>query len=197
VDADALSTIGSVGSGLAALAALAAVLFARETVSETREGRREARDAHAKQLHEQRQLLEASSRAHEAEMAERARAFASELVLQRLAQRGRIHELVGEVADIARIEIGSQPPPTGVGIGRWTRVNGALVRLEAAVVIWERLGGPPLPDARQMSRSLRQMGTPPERVVGDAMGELAKLTADAETDESLNLPAGDLETRSS
>jgi hypothetical protein len=80
-------------------------LFAWRTVTETREGRREAHAAHLEEIRQQRELLHATTSAHEREMAEREHASASELVFHRLVHMGRLIELLGETADIARFEI--------------------------------------------------------------------------------------------
>lgn len=209
--ADTLSTIGSLGSVVAAGAALMAVLYARSTVREARAGRREATEAHTreaqrqvelieatKSAHEQEasqqlQLLQATQAAHQQEMVDRARALASELVLQRLTQVGRVEELIGEVADIARFEIEHPPQRIAGQIGTWSRVTGALARLEAAIVICQRLGvaggvGDVLAEARKMSIDYRRVGTPPQTVVGEAMGMLDRMKFITETDESLAFP---------
>jgi hypothetical protein len=186
--ADAWTTVGTIASVVAAGAALVTVRFARGTVIESRAGRREAHLAHAEETRQQAQLLEATITAQEREMEERQRAWASELVLQRLIQLGRVIELLGETADIARLEIASPPEKVRGQIGTWTRITGALARVEAAVSTFERLGGPPLSDVREMSIRCRRMDTPPERVVGEAMAMLAEAQHIAATDMSLELP---------
>src|SRR5437879_4714344 len=87
--ANAWTVVGSVSAVVAAAAALVAVWFARRTVLEARAGRREAHDAHAEEIREQTRLLEATTLAHEQEMAAREHASASEIVFQRLVQTGR------------------------------------------------------------------------------------------------------------
>ncbi len=63
------------------------------------------------------------------------------------------------------------------------------MRVEAAIVIYERLGGTVLPpEVRQFTIDSRKSGLNPMRVVPDAMGILAKLTHLAETDASLAPP---------
>ena len=117
-------------------------------------------------------------------------ALDADIALQRLAQLGRVMELVGETADLARADIAQAPPPTGIGVGTWTPVTGALARLEGAVVIYERLGGPALPpEVRRFSIEYRGSGTSPELVVGEAMSVLEKLKNLAETKDSLSPPA--------
>src|SRR2546429_9937787 len=98
VVAGALSTIGSVGSAIAAVAALVTVWFARRTVTEARESRKESSAAHVEAMRQQAELLAATRTAHEREMAERARALASELVLQRLRQLDVVADLLRQTA---------------------------------------------------------------------------------------------------
>jgi hypothetical protein len=93
-------------------------------------------------------------------------------------QLSRIMELVAEVADVARLEIEQPPERTGIGQpGTWTRTTGLLSRIDAQAAVYDRLGGPPLPDAlRAFTRTARQLPTNQKRMVGDAEGVLAVLT---------------------
>ena len=50
-----------------------------------------------------------------------------------------------------------------------------LLRLEAAVIVAERLGGPPLDLAMKVVVDNRSMPTQPMKVVGDAMAALRTL----------------------
>lgn len=185
VAADVLNAVGGIASVIAAGAALVTVIYARATVAQARAARREAKDAHAEETRQQAQLLEATTMAHEQEMVEREKALASELFLQRLAHLGRITDLLGEVADVARIEQ-VQPPPLIEGTPfRLTRTTGMLARLEAAIVIFESLGGPPLAKAEQLSKEGRRANTPPMQIVGDAMGALDDITFLAKSNDRL------------
>src|SRR5665647_3051360 len=180
VVAGVLSSVGSISTVVAALAALMTIVLARKTVAEARAGRSEARGAHLAEMDQQAVFLEATTTAHEREMQARANALASELVLQRLAQVGRVEELIGEVSDIARFEIEHPPLPIEGQIGTWTRITCALARLEAAIVICERLGvaggvADVLAEARKMSIEYRRVRTPPESVVGATMGMLDRM----------------------
>lgn len=191
VVADVLNAVGGVASVIAASAALVTVVYARATVAQARVARQEARDAHAEETRQQAQLLEATEAAHQQEMRERARALASELAVQRLAQLGRITDLLGEVADVARMEQ-IQPPPLIEGTPfKLTRTTGMLARLEAALVIFESLGGPSLDKAKQLSKEGRWAHTPPMRIVGDAMTSLDEITFLSRDDGSLALPGRD------
>jgi hypothetical protein len=186
--ADALNTVGGLASVVAAGAALVTIMYARATVVQARTARQEASQAHAEEAQQQAQILEATRLAHEQEMAERERALASELYLQRLVHLGRITDLLGEVADVARIEQ-AQPPPLIEGTPfRLTRTTGMLARLEAAVVIFESLGGPQLAKAEQLSKEGRRANTPPMRIVGEAMAVLDEITFIAKDDARLTMP---------
>jgi hypothetical protein len=183
--ADVLSAVGGVASVIAACAALVTVVYARATVAQARAARQESKDAHTEETRQQTQLLAAIREAHQQEMAERERALESALVLQRLTQLGRITELLGEVADLGRAEINNPHPAPWT---QWSQIPGGLACLEAAIVIYERLGGPPLSEARQMSIDCRMQNTPPERVVGEAMSVLTRITFLAKDNNGLAPP---------
>jgi hypothetical protein len=96
--------------------------------------------------------------------------------------------LLGETADIAREEIANPPPKVSGAFGTWTRVTGALARVEVALAILELLGGPALPEVKQMTRDRRMMNTPPALVVGDTMGALERTRDLAEEHPSFRTP---------
>jgi hypothetical protein len=103
-----------------------------------------------------------------------------QMALQQLLQLGRVMDLVGEAADIARIEIDQSPAP--VGPGAWTRITGVLLRVEAATVIYERLGGDELPQVKEFASEGRRMRTPPESIVSEATSVLEMLKRVAENE---------------
>jgi hypothetical protein len=105
-------------------------------------------------------------------------AVAAQQETPQVVQLGKLMELVGEVADVARIEIADPPEPIGVGQpGTWTRITGFAARIEAQATVYERIGGPPLPAAvGQFAREARTLPTRPKRLVGEAEGLLAMLT---------------------
>jgi hypothetical protein len=76
VAASITPTVNTVAAVVAALAALGAVWFARSTVLEAISGRRESREAHHEEMRDLREEREAAAERHEAEMRERASAFA-------------------------------------------------------------------------------------------------------------------------
>lgn len=186
--ADVLNGVGGIASVIAAGAALVTVLYARATVVQARAARLEAKEAHAEETRQQAQLLEATRMAHEQEMVEREKALASEMFLRRLVQLGRITDLLGEVADVARIEHISEPPLIDGTPFKLTRTTGILTRLEAAIVILESLGGPSLAKAEQLSKEGRRVNTPPMKIVGDAMTALDEITSLARSNNSLASP---------
>ncbi len=69
-----------------------------------------------------------------------------------------------------------------------TRTTGMLARLEAAIVIFESLGGPPIAKAEQLSKEGRRANTPPMKIVGDAMGALDEITFLAQGNDRLVQP---------
>lgn len=164
--------ISDLSSGIAALAALAAVYYARATVSEAQKARSEASQAHVEAMSRERQLLEATKVAQEQEIAERERALARELWLERLRQLGKLQDLLWEAADIGRFELDNPPRQIAGQSGTWTRLTGVLLRVEAALVSLERLHGPALPEMRQMAVNCRHIGTPPGQVVSETMSAL-------------------------
>lgn len=208
VVADAQNTIGAIASVVAAGAALVTVVYARATIGEARAARQEAeeahleelaqqsqllqatKDTHAEELHKQAELLQATMAAHQQEMEERGRALATELVLQRLVQLGRITDVLQELADIARTEMVDRPPPLEGTPFLLTRTTGMLARLEASVVIFESLGGPSLSSAEKLTKEGRRANTPPGKILGDSMGVLDEITFLARDDERLCLPKG-------
>lgn len=180
--------IGGLASGIAAVAALAALYYAHATVSEARKSRREASQAHAEAMAHEIQLLEATKTAQEREIAERQKVLAREMWLERLRQLGKVQDLLWEAADIGRREIDNPPPQIAGQPGTWTRLTGVLLRVEAALVSLEQLGGPALPDMRQTVMNCRQIGTPPGRVVSEAMSALQVALHLSETETSLLSP---------
>jgi hypothetical protein len=179
-----------IAPGVAAVAALLTVYYARATVSEARKSRREASSAHTEEMSREAQLLEATTAAHEQEMVARADALARELWLQRLTQLGKVQELLGEAVEAAHSEIGKRQlgSPAIVGIGS-TQLSSALLRVEAALVILARLGGPVLPEVRNMAEKGRNAGASRHEVEADAVRAIAATRFLAETDERFGMPA--------
>jgi hypothetical protein len=99
-----------------------------------------------------------------------------------LLQLDKIMSLVGEAAEVARIEIDNPPKPIGPGQpGTWSRISGVVARTRAAVVIYDKLGGPELPaQVESFMREANQLPIKPTVVVGKAETVLSALTSFAE-----------------
>lgn len=98
-----------------------------------------------------------------------------------LLMLAEIIKLVSRAGDLARLDIANPPPATANRLGTWTRVNGALIELEAIVAVYRQLCGPELPsDVEKLSRDLRRMDTKPEQVVGESVSLLEMLKNFAE-----------------
>jgi len=95
-----------------------------------------------------------------------------------LLQLDKIMSLVGEAAEVARIEIGNPPPPIGPGQpGTWSRIPGVVSRTRAALVIYNKLGGPEFPtDIEGFLREANQLPIKPGVIVGKAETILSMLT---------------------
>lgn len=183
--------IGDIASGIAALAALVTVYYARATVLQAHQARREATAAHSEEMAREAQLLEATKDAHEQEMAARKHALDRELWLQRLTQLGKLQNLLWEAADIARSEISNRPERIAGQPGAWTRLTGVFVRVEAAVVSLEVLEGPSLPKIRQMAVDCRQIGRHPGQVVSETLSALESTLHLVENDPKFRAPGAD------
>jgi hypothetical protein len=99
-----------------------------------------------------------------------------------LLQLDKIMSLVGEAAEVARIEIDNPPSPIGPGQpGTWSRISGVVSRTRAAVVIYDKLGGPELPaEVENFMREANQLPIRPTVIVGRAETVLSALTSFAE-----------------
>jgi hypothetical protein len=105
-------------------------------------------------------------------MVERQEILAREMWFERLRQLGKLQDLLWEAADIARYEVDNPPPQIAGQTGTWTRLTGVLLRVEAAIINLEQIGGPALADMRQMTINCRQMNIHPGRVVSETMSAL-------------------------
>ncbi len=96
-----------------------------------------------------------------------------------------IMQLVGEAAEVARLEISNPPPPIGPGRpGTWSRIPGVALRMAAAVAIYDKLGGPALPaEVGSFIREAPQLPIEPTVIVGQAQTVLSTLTNFAENIE--------------
>jgi hypothetical protein len=141
-----------------ASASLAAVVYARKTVAESIQGRKDGGKAHREQMAELAkarqdasqqsgaQLLEmvnagsAAANQHAVEMDDRRRMAETEAQNRRIVQLERISELVLEIVDTARAEFRDQPPPLSPG-HTGSRLYGMFRRLNNALASFAALGG--------------------------------------------------------
>jgi hypothetical protein len=185
--ADTLSSIGQIATLVAAGAALVTVYFAKRTVAEAEQARKEASTAHIEELGEERKLLETTTSAHEAEMAARDRALATQLALQRLAQLGTITDVLREITDIARDEE-AHPPPRTVAGQPLSRIPSRMLQLGAALSVYERIGGPHMKEARALADLGYNAGTQLMQVLGMATTGLSEAVSQAVAHVTLEVP---------
>jgi hypothetical protein len=186
--ADAWSPVSGIAAVIAASAALVTVWFAGRTVFEARRARKESSSAHSEEMRQQAALLATTTAAHEREMAERARALASELVVQRLAQLDKIAELLRETVDVGYREAQYPPLKPETGPFTMTRLPGLLLRLEAAVAVAGRLGCPALDGVMKVAIDHRAAPMQPLGVASDAMSALRSLSDLTQNHPALTLP---------
>lgn len=173
---------------IAVLAALLAVWYARATVLIAHETREDAATAHAEQMVQQAEQLLASTKAHEQEMFSRARQLDRDLWVQRLTRLGRLQDLLGETADIGRAEMEVPPPRIHGQPGTWTRVTGALLRVEAELSILELLGCELPSSIRETATECRRVGVQPGEVVSRTMSALQVVLHAAENNPPFKPP---------
>ena len=154
--ANALDTVRQIATLIAAQAALEAIYFAKQTVPKAKKTRKEATEAHAEEMGEERKLLEATTAAHEAEMSARYRGLVTEVVIQRLIQLGNV---LRELTDIARDEQTHAPPRTEIH-QPLSRVPSRKLQLGVALASYERLGGSRMREASEVAELRYNAGTP-------------------------------------
>lgn len=186
-----------VASALAALAALAAVIYARATVAEAREGRRDAAAQHAAVLAEQQRTAAATEaaqeetrraanearRAYDEERAATARALAMQRTLRRIEQIDRIAQLLGSLANLARDEAANAPPTVGLPGFPLTRIPTVLGELRIAVALHSALGGAELANVAELAANGYAHGQDPMQFVGRAGASLNEIAWLVESDE--------------
>lgn len=199
--------IGGISSGIAAFAALITIVYARRTVVESRQGRREAQAAHREDLEEARvarvQSEEAHKQnvaqqqrarqdfadAHREQMSERAAATATEIRLQRVLQAKRVAEVLMDLIETARAEHLNPPPslapPSPI---RASRIPALLARLQNTVTVLESLGGPRLVVGGQLAAEGHTPGSIEMRYVGKGIDALREIDSLLRNDERLTIP---------
>lgn len=144
-DSVGLTTVSAIATVVAAVAALVTIYFARKTVLESTEARRDSHNAHVEEMAETTAATKAAAAQHRAEMDERKRTFEADIVLRRLAQLEQVSELLLHLVEVARTEYFQPPEPLRLEGGQvvtTTRVPAIQARLRTAVAILKKLGGP-------------------------------------------------------
>jgi hypothetical protein len=186
--ADAWGAVGGIAAVVAAGAALITIGFAWATVRQARAARREASNAHAEEMAEQRRTLEASTAAHQEQMRERQQALATEIKLQQLVQLERIAEVLTDLADTARAEA-IHPPATDQRGRPMTPIPAVRRRLGAAVALLDALGGPPVVAAGKLAH--QPGGTPLETTLSSAIYTLDEIQLLARNEDRLKVERPD------
>lgn len=209
------TVVATLAAVVAAGAALVTVIYARRTVVDGRaahrelmKAQREATDdftaAHreamgAQQLargdftaaHQEAMAAQTAAREDFAagraeEMAERKRTLAAQIALERLAQAGRVTEILITMARTAHDET-LNPPPSAAGAQRATFIPSVQAQLRSALAVFYALGGPVLETADELANKAYSLTTQPTemlRLANNSLGELKRFT---DQDEKLRL----------
>lgn len=209
------TAIATIAAVIAAGAALVTVIHARRTVLDGRAAHRELMQAerqarkdftaaHQEAMTAQQQAGDAFATAHREamtaqalaredfaagraeEMQHRKRALDAQIALERLAQAGRVTEILIMIARTARDETIS-PPPTAAGSQRATFIPSLQAQLRAALAVFYALGGPTLDTADDLAAKAYSLTTQPIEMLQlatNSLGELKRLTGQ---DENLRL----------
>jgi hypothetical protein len=207
-----LATLAAV---IAAGAALVTVIYARRTVVDGQAAHRElmqaqrqasedfttahqeamtsgqqARDdfttAHRQTMAAQVLAREDFAAGRAEEMEQRKRALDAQIALERLAQAGRVTEILITMARTARDETLTSPP-TVAGSQRATFIPSLQAQLRAALAVFYALGGPTLETADDLAAKAYSLTTQPIEILQlatNSLGELKRLT---DQDEKLRL----------
>ena len=209
------TVVATVAAVVAAGTAFGAVIYARSTVVDGRaahrelmKAQREASDdftvAHREAMGAQqvarddfteahREAMAAQTLAREdfaagraEEMAERKRALDAQIALERLAQAGRITEILITIARTAHDETLS-PPPAAAGSQRATFIPSLQAQLRSALAVFYALGGAKLETADDLAGKAYSQTTQPIEVLKLATNSLGELKRMADQDGKLRL----------
>jgi hypothetical protein len=169
---------GTIAAVIAALAALATVIYARRTVVD-------GRDAHRELMSAQKEAREGFATAHGEEMAERQRALAAEISLQRLVLADRVAAALIDMARTAHSE--TLAPPLVINGRRGTFIPSLQAQLRAELAVFYALGGPTLSDADDLAQKAYSATTLPIEMLKLAQNSLGELQRLAGKDEQLKL----------
>jgi len=209
------TVIATVAAVAAAGAALVTVIYARRTVVDGRAAHRELMDAehkarddfaaahreamttqklagddfvaaHREAMAAQAQAREDFAEGRAEEMAQRERALDAQIALERLAQAGRITEVLITMARTARDET-LQPPPAAAGSQRATFIPSLQAQLRSALAVFYALGGPKLETADELADKAYSLTTEPIEMLKLATNSLGELKRMADQDQNLRL----------
>jgi hypothetical protein len=209
------TVIATLAAVLAAGAALVTVIYARRTVVDGRAAHRELMQAqrqasedfttaHQEAMTSEQQARGDFTTAHREamaaqalaredfaagraeEMEQRKRALDAQIVLERLAQAGRVTEVLITMARTARDET-LTPPPTAAGSQRATFISSLQAQLRAALAVFYALGGPTLETADDLAAKAYSLTTQPIEILQLATNSLGELKRLANQDEKLRL----------
>ena len=94
------------------------------------------------------------------DLAERKRGLDAQIALERLAQAGRVTEILITMARTAHDETLS-PPPTAAGSQRATFISSVQAQLRSALAVFYALGGPKLESADDLADKAYSLTTQP------------------------------------
>lgn len=209
------TVLATVAAVIAAGAALVTVVYARRTVVDGRAAHRElmqaqvqagndfntahretmtveqqARDdfttAHREAMAAQALAREDFAAGRSEEMAQRKRALNAQIALERLAQAGRVTEILITTAHTVRDEA-LNPPPTVAGSQRATFIPSLQAQLRAALAVFYALGGPTLETADDLAAKAYSLTTQPIEMLQQATNSLGELKRLTDQDEKLRL----------
>ncbi len=121
------------------------------------------------------------------EMALRKRALDAQIELERLAQAGRITEILITIAGTARDETLS-PQPAAAGSQRATFIPSLQAQLRSALAVFYALGGAKLETADDLAGKAYSQTTQPIEMLQLATNSLGELERMADQDEKLRNP---------
>jgi hypothetical protein len=172
VIANTAATLSTVFAAIAAGAALAAIYLAAQTVKESRKASKEASAAHEAALAEQKELFQATNAGRREAVEAATHAFNRDLIAERMQTLSRIADRLREIADVARDERGPRPD-----LLTWSSIPGIATHLEVEIALYRALRGLGSEDLISFASRAKHRGAARETIVGEAIDELAKLSA--------------------
>jgi hypothetical protein len=171
-------SVETISGVVAAVAAVGAVYFARDTVQQSIEGRKDADKHHDAQIAEMKAATVASAEQHRIEMKDRNRLAEADKRNQQLMQLDRVAELLRQIADVARDEHRNHPEPLAPG-HTGSKLPIMCMRLENALHVLVGLDLPNPPKTYELAETRGRLS--PILSVGDAVDalyEIQQLTLD-------------------